>query len=138
MVKCILEALTPEAEASMGSESMEITHFPFRVGRESRLSLINGELTVSERRRSDASASPSNDLYLLDHGHRLNVSRSHFHIDKTEDGYCIVDRESACGTIVGEMSIGGTDKGGKASLASGDVIVVGTSQSPFVFRFRIE
>lgn len=139
MTKCLLEALTPEAEASMGRKIVEITHFPFRVGRESRLSLVRGELTVVERRREKGSDStPTNDLYLIDTGKRLNVSRSHFQIEKDGNIYRVLDKESACGTIVGDKILGGNDRGGEAIIQSGDVIVVGTSESAFVFRFHIE
>ena len=43
--------------------------------------------------------------------------------DRSDTGYVLVDRASTCGTI---------------ALRDGDVILVGTSRTPYVFRFRVE
>ena len=131
-----LEALTPEAEQSLGGERLVLRQLPFRVGRECRLVAGPDGLQVAERRKQ--SASPSNDLYLIDPGPRLQVSRAHFQIEADGNGgYRLLDRGSACGTIVGNQRLGGSDRGGDASLADGDLILVGTSESPFAFRFRV-
>ena len=47
----------------------------------------------------------------------------------------LVDRGSALGTYVGGNRVGGNDAGGVAARHAGEVIVVGSSESPFVFRF---
>jgi len=132
-----LEALTPEAEISIGGrQRLALTRFPFKVGRESRMVAAGDGFKVAERRRSDVA--PSNDLYLIDQGRRLSVSRAHFQIEQTEDGgYLLRDRGSALGTYVGDQQVGGGDSGGVAELKSGGVIVVGTTESPFVFRFVV-
>lgn len=132
-----LEALTPEAEASLGGKSqLALTVFPFRVGRESRMVASAEGFKLMERRR--ASETPSNELYLIDQGRRLNVSRAHFQIETTADGgFLLRDRGSALGTYVGERKVGGEDAGGEAPVRAGDVIVVGTTESPFVFRFSV-
>ena len=135
-MKAFLEPLTPEAEASLGGERLELSVWPFRVGRESRMVASREGFQVMERRRSDVA--PSNELYLLDGGPHLSVSRAHFQIErKPEGGYLLRDRGSALGTFVGETQVGGGDAGGEAELSDGDVIVVGTSESPFVFRFSL-
>jgi hypothetical protein len=132
----LLVALTPEAREAMRGEQVKITHFPFRVGRESRLSLVGGALRVMERRKLDAP--PNNDLYLVDNGKPLNVSREHFQIEQSADGgYELVDRGSACGTMVGNEVLGGHDAGGRCTLENGNVIVVGTSRSPYALKFVI-
>jgi pSer/pThr/pTyr-binding forkhead associated (FHA) protein len=133
-----LEALTPEAEASLGGRSRyEVPGLPFRVGRESRLVPSAAGFKVMERRRADVS--PTNDLYLIDTGRRLNVSRAHFQIEADgADDFLLRDRGSALGTYVGEACIGGRDLGGVGRLRSGDLIVVGTTESPFVFRFVVD
>jgi hypothetical protein len=56
-----------------------------------------------------AGSRPTNDLYLRDREEPLNVSREHFAIDR----------------------------GGSIPLHDGDVIIVGTSLSPYVFKFRV-
>jgi hypothetical protein len=48
----------------------------------------------------------------------------------------LVDRQSTCGTIVEGRVIGGKHVGGAAPLHDGDVIIVGTSSSRYVFKFR--
>jgi len=128
-----LESLTPEAEVSVGGERIELTIFPYRVGRESRLVASADGMKLMERRKT--SASPSNELYLIDEGRPLTVSRAHFQIERSAEGYVMRDRGSALGTYVGGTRIGGRDMGGACQLVSGDVIVAGTSESPFAFRF---
>ncbi len=135
--KPTLIALTPEAEAAMGEPELVLKHFPFRIGRESRIAVVDGVMKITERRRQGFSAA-SNDLYLIDRGRPLNVSRQHLQIERSDDGvYKVVDRGSACGTLVGHNHIGGHDRGGESILQHGEVLVVGTSESPFVFRFML-
>lgn len=136
-LRLFLEALTPEAESSIGGPRISLSQLPFRVGRESRLVVGEHGLEVAERRKTDVT--PSNDLYLHDRGPRLQVSRNHLEIDADpQGGYRVIDRGSACGTIVGSTSFGGRDKGGEQPVLPGEVIIVGTSESPFVFRFLTE
>ena len=135
--KPMLLALTPEAEAAIGGEKLALRHFPFRIGREFRVALVDGEMKVVERRRRDDLPIPNNDLYLMDHGRPLNVSRQHLQIEEIDEGYRVVDCGSACGTLVGNNFIGGHDQGGESALQDGEVLVVGTSESAFVFRFML-
>jgi len=129
-----LKPLTPEARAALGGDALEVTQFPFRVGRESRI-MSRLMAAITEMRRSEAKA--NNDLYLEEPGNLLNVSREHFLIDYREGGYVLVDRESACGTLVEGEQIGADRQGGSKQLADQDVIIVGTSESRFVFKFVI-
>lgn len=129
-----LKALTPEARAALGGALSEITTFPFRVGRESRI-MERGEGNQARRRRPDSV--PNNDLYLVEIGHLLNVSREHFLIEVENESYVLVDRGSACGTLVEGELVGDQRKGGRRVLHHNDVIIVGTSESKFVFKFLI-
>ena len=136
MTKAYLQPLTPEAESSLGSDRLELHTWPFRVGRESRMVASADGFKLMERRRTNAM--PSNELYLLDGGPRLNVSRAHFQIEQDESGgFRLRDRGSALGTYVGEQRLGGQDAGGVCDIKDGDVVVVGSSESPFVFRFVV-
>ncbi len=135
----VLKALTPQAIESIAFSSMNIDmisirRFPFNVGRESRAELVKGRFEISERRKNE-NTTPSNDLYLIDHGPLLNISREHFFIDKSEDGYSIFDRGSACGTLINENILGGKDKGGTCQLKDGDIIAVGAKDTPYRFKF---
>jgi len=129
-----LKGLTPEAKSALGGDMVEIKRFPFRVGRESRMFAPPSPVPDS-RRRSDST--PNNDLYLIELGPLLNVSRVHFLIDRQVSGYLLVDRGSACGTLVEGEHVGERKKGGSRPLHHSDVIIVGTSESRYVFKFLI-
>jgi pSer/pThr/pTyr-binding forkhead associated (FHA) protein len=137
--KAVLKAMTPEARKATPQSSLVegvvcIRNFPFRVGRESRIKKINGRLERIERAKLD-NRPPSNDLYLVDDGHLLNISREHFQIEKSDNDYVLVDRGSACGTRVEEISVGGNDSTGSLPLKDGDMIWIGTKTSPYIFQF---
>ena len=129
-----LVALTPEAKAALGGAEVEMGVFPFRVGRDSR-SLPRATPRSAERRAPGTS--PSNELYLAEPGELVNVSREHFQIQQHGTSYVLVDRQSTCGTILEGAVIGGGKAGREVQLSDGDVIIVGTSQSPYVFKFRL-
>ena len=132
-VRPSLVALTPEAKAALGGAEVEIGLFPFRVGRESRSQ--RAPRTSAERRTPGTQ--PTNELYLAEPGEPVNVSREHFQIQDHGTSYVLVDRQSTCGTLVEGAVIGGAKAGGEVQLSDGDVIIVGTSQSPYVFKFRV-
>ena len=133
--RAMLVALTPEAYAALGAREREITRFPYRVGRESRGTQRTAHGFVTDRR--DPGSRPNNDLYLPDRVEPLNVSREHVLIERRDAGHVLVDRQSTCGTIVEGETVGGENKGGTVTLRDGDVIIVGSSASPFVFKFRL-
>jgi pSer/pThr/pTyr-binding forkhead associated (FHA) protein len=128
-----LKALTPEARASLGVPRLKISKYPFRVGRESRVRHVP---TSIERRRQGSFL--NNDLYLQESGEILNVSREHFQIERRGSAYYLVDRGSACGTLLEGIVVGGDRAGGEQRLSNGDVIIVGTSESRHVFKFVID
>lgn len=132
----LLIALTDEArEALNGREHIEIDALPFRIGRESRMALVRGEMVYMERRKGDTN--PNNELYLLDHGERLFISREHLQIEMTDNGELRVhDRGSACGTQVDGQTIGGRDTPGSAPLRDDSEIVIGTRESPYRFTVK--
>lgn len=137
--KAMLQALTPEAleavpPAARQGAMVVIHSFPFKVGRESRVVKINGRLESIERPKKDNSA-PTNDIYLIDRGYRLNISREHFEIRCEGREYRLVDRGSACGTRVGDSEVGGDDHGGVIPLRDGDIIAIGVAGTPYTYRF---
>ena len=138
----LLRAVTPEARESiikscLGEEIFGIWSFPFRIGRESRVQVIEGELIVMERHRTGQESMPNNDAYLLDGGKELHISREHLTIEEKGIGYRIIDRESACGTTVNTAFVGGEESGGEHTLSDGDEIRIGGEDSPFVFEFIV-
>ncbi|THB79711.1 MAG: FHA domain-containing protein [Desulfobulbaceae bacterium] len=135
----VLKALTQEAEhaipLTMSVEGfVSIRQFPFRVGRESRVQTVKGKIERIERPKHESNE-PNNDLYLVDRGQLLNISREHFLIEKEGDRYLLSDRGSACGTKINDQSVGGNDAGGTHILRDGDEIVIGTKDSPYRFQF---
>jgi pSer/pThr/pTyr-binding forkhead associated (FHA) protein len=129
-----LKALTPDAKASLGAIQIQIPCYPFRVGRESRSE--KHIFFPNSRRRHDSSQ--NNDLFLRDAGQRLNISREHFQIERRDGNFFIVDRGSACGTLVEGITIGKERNGGEKQLENGDVIIVGSSESRQAFKFITE
>jgi hypothetical protein len=135
----VLQALTPVAAIATPQHQrigdlISIRKFPFRIGRESRFRKTDRGEERLERLKFD-NTEPNNDLYLVDRGELLNISREHLQIEKTADGYRLVDRHSACGTKIEGVAIGGEDKGGSAVLHDGDVIGIGAKDTPYLYRF---
>lgn len=131
----LLRSGTPTTSLAINRDEVRLDQFPFRVGREARTHLAGATPETSERR--EVVGRPNNDLYVKDMGKPLNVSREHFQIEENSDGsYELVDRGSACGTVVGGYIVGGDYTGGRCALKFGDDIIVGTPQSPIVFKFR--
>ena len=117
---------------------MRVDRFPFNVGRECRSPLADERLSarVLEKRRGETPQ--LNDVYLLDHASKdLNISAVHFVIECIDGRFFLTDRCSACGTIVAGTRIGGDRNGGRVELRDGDEVVVGTSRSPYIFRFSV-
>ena len=139
--KAALKALTPEARAAIPlglvvDGMVGIRGFPFRVGRESRGKMVDGVFHRIERpRRGDAA--PTNELYLVDTGEKLQISREHFSIERTAAGYQLVDRRSVCGTSVAGKWIGSEENGGTAPLRDGDEIRLGMDPTPFRYTFMV-
>jgi pSer/pThr/pTyr-binding forkhead associated (FHA) protein len=115
---------------------VRITYFPFKVGRESRTA-PKPRTTLTELRLG---VSPQvNDLYLIEPEwvDLMQISREHFTIEYVDSRFFLLDRGSICGTIVGGRQIGGNRQGGRTELRSGDLIVVGSETSEYVFRFEV-
>ena len=138
--KAVLKAVTPSTlfaiPAGLAVDGMVVIHsLPFRVGRESRVVLIDGKVHRIERSRTNDDKG-INDLYLMDGGELLQISREHFSIEATADGgFRVVDRGSKCGLTVAGKRIGAKSGVGSAPLHDGDLIVIGTAESAYQFVF---
>ncbi|MFO0944357.1 MAG: FHA domain-containing protein [Planctomycetota bacterium] len=132
-----LKALTPEAEYAIEGQLLTLDIYPFRVGRESRRREVTRALLGAGERRQN-SANRNNDLYIAEQTREVFVSREHFEIQRDGDSYFLVDRNSALGTWVEGNLVGGSRKGGRVPLHSGDVIIVASHQSGLVFKFLVE
>jgi pSer/pThr/pTyr-binding forkhead associated (FHA) protein len=137
----LLRAETDAARIALGErDSLRITRFPFKVGRESRESRESGLTKLKHAvDRRIGHAEHLNDLYIVDRSeHGRNVSREHFRIDWVDGRFVLVDRGSTCGTLVAEVKLGGDTLAKEVELHDGDLIVVGSASSPYVFRFQVE
>ncbi len=128
-----LVALTEDARRALNGEQRVIERFPFKVGRESR---VGGRPAWQSAERRHKTAEQLNDIYIVEHGELLNVSREHFLIERHDHAYFLADRGSACGTIVEGRTVGGDRRGGRTPLHDHVVSIVGTPASPFVVKFR--
>jgi len=136
----VLQTMTTEAQESVPLSVLDhglvrISHFPFNVGRESRGDQRGGQNNMRSERVKRSTGDRSNDLYLTDGGRPLNISREHFRIEKTSNGYLLIDRCSACGTSVNNQHIGGRDNGGTIALKGGDTIAIAFEGTPYIFKF---
>jgi hypothetical protein len=132
----LLYPLTEEARKSIKGEVIMLDKFPYRIGRQSRSNGEFGPREESDRREPDHSF--NNDYYLIDDGRQLNISREHLQVDKKEDGsFEVFDRGSTCGTYVDDHNIGGDNKNARYPVKKGSVVVLGTLNSPYVFKFLI-
>jgi hypothetical protein len=131
-----LIATSDEARRAIAGESHTIDRLPFRVGRESR---SVGDRLASQAERRRGTVGQVNDVYLLEDplAQSHHISREHFLIDAGQGLFYVVDRQSACGTIVAGRMVGGDRIGGRVELHDQDVIVAGTSASPYSFRFVV-
>jgi hypothetical protein len=137
--KAVLKAITPQAKHSIikrtfHQDIVPIYSYPFKIGREARVKYIDGEVVLQERHKLSGHE-PNNDVYLLDNGQYLQISREHCTIIQTQEGFLLQDRGSACGTMVNDNYIGGDDHDGKAPLKDGDIITLGSKESPYKFKF---
>jgi len=132
-----LVAITDEARAALaGRLEVRMNAFPCTIGRESG-SKRRADSALAELRLGRAPE--VNDLYLMERSwaDSLHISREHFAIEHAGSQCFLVDRGSACGTIVSGTHVGGERTGGRTELRSGDEITVGTGTSPYLFRFVV-
>ena len=132
-----LVAVTDEARFALGGRpAVRMTEFPFKVGRESRQRF---EKLRTEVDRRLGGVPPLNDLYLVEpSSDSLHISREHLAIGYLDGRFFLVDRGSACGTTAAGARVGGDRKEGRADLRDGDLIVIGSDDSPYVFRFHVD
>lgn len=133
----VLVAVTEQARAALGGlREIRITPFPFKVGREQRVNAMQRIQDAIERRIGGLP--PVNDLFLLEPiSDSLQISRLHFKITHGDGRYLLEDRQSTCGTIVNGQRLGGDGNPAAALLTHSALIVVGSQNSPYVFRFEL-
>ncbi len=128
--RVVLYPLTAEAELVVPLDGLEVTQFPFRIGRS------------PETREETALA--FNDIQLADEKpHR--VSLNHLSFDLGASGVVVRDRGSRQGTLVNGERLGPREERDQAPLRSGENEVVvgampsalGAPHSPYRFRIVV-
>ncbi|MBI1275297.1 cyclic nucleotide-binding domain-containing protein [bacterium] len=115
---------TAEMEKVVPKDGLAIKSFPFRVG-----GIPPGEAD---------NPLDWNDV-MIPGANPLLLSRNHFAIQKTNEGLLVVDRGSACGTLVNGTGIGLGQPDYKAALKPGrNTITAGGQNSPYQFIVRWE
>jgi pSer/pThr/pTyr-binding forkhead associated (FHA) protein len=132
-----LIAVSDDARRSIDGEFVTIDRLPFRVGRDSRWPRTSRTKVENERRKGIVGQ--VNDVYLFEDplAPFHHISREHFLIEAESGRYFVVDRRSVCGTVVAGQSVGGDRAGGRIELRDQDVLIVGTPESPYVFKFAV-
>ncbi|WP_353662474.1 FHA domain-containing protein [Hydrogenimonas sp. SS33] len=139
--KAVLVAQTKEAEAAIPVKNhrddlIPIWHFPFRIGRESRVEIDEeGRVIVKERFRPEPIVPSTNDVYLVDFGEKYQISRKHLEIGEENGNYYVLDFGSHCGTSVNQTRIGNGAPADRAELKDGDTVVLGKEDSPYRYTF---
>ncbi len=144
--------MTDEATAALGGgDRVVVTTFPFRIGREARTTALARAVASVERRLG--TAPQANDLYLIERAsspEAYQISRRHCDIEHEAGRFFLLDRASATGSTIlkpharggssgrVEAQAGGSGFQARSELHDGDFIVLGTRNSPYVFRFQIE
>jgi len=128
------EALKAVPETYLKEGLIAVSKFPYRIGRESRVRRVKGQLVRYERPMFEDRL-PNNDLYLVDSGEKLNISREHLQIEKVDDLYYITDRGSFCGIRIDDGNIGGNGREERKKLNDGDLIHIGCSSTPYIYQF---
>ena len=124
LVRLLLKPASRPLAAWIGREPIEITRFPFIVGR-------TGE---------DDDEAPQNHIDLaLEDNRPYQLSRQHFVIDTIDGELVIRDAASYHGTTVNNQRIGRAGRTSVAPLRIGEnSIVAGSSDSPYSFTLLIE
>ena len=138
-----LDVMTPDARRILGESAIEVDPLPFKVGRGElrRAAALMGGIKkrmeqVFRTADFDDGAAPGLMFELPEREQSRFVSREHFEIVESKNGYDLVDLGSSLGTIVDGELIGGKRTGGRVKLEDGSLIIVGSHHSGFIFRFR--
>ena len=114
----VLSGLNESSSEALGGSEINISKFPFKVGRKHEL--------------DTADVLSDNDLYLEDFP-PFNVSRNHYLIDKVGSRYVVIDRGSRLGTIINGRRV----EGQRILHKKENEIIAGSRLSPYVFRLEI-
>lgn len=133
--KAVLKAVTEESKHIItkkvfGKNIIPIYKYPFRIGREARVTYVDGEVILQERHKLGGNE-PNNDIYLFDNGEYLQISREHCSIIDDNGSYKLQDRGSACGSMANEVELNDSS----CELKDGDIITLGSKESQYKFKF---
>lgn len=116
-----IEALTPQAAATLPEPTVAIRRFPFRIG----------------RRTPGGDPLTLNELSLPDH-EPYQISRSHCAVVRVGTRYFLIDRGSRLGTTINGVHVGGNECTGCAELTAwSNEVALGGADTPYRYRLTI-
>lgn len=120
-----MEGRTEEAREALGGRVLNITRFPFLIGRHAA-------------RNPDSDVFTYNDLSIEEERPYV-VSRNHLAIHHERGMLWVVDRGSAFGAIVNGVEIGGNSGKARAPLDKEEnQVIIGPVTSKFIFLLKVE
>lgn len=125
--RAFITPMTPlcASRTEAGPEAVEVTKFPFRIGRHNHSDGAKGTVFAA------------ND-YSLHDVEPFQVSRSHCSIEREGDHFFVRDRGSTLGTVVNDEPIGVNYATLTRDLHRGEnTVLVGSARSPFKFRIEL-
>ncbi len=115
----ILKPLTQATQKLIPEDAIMITHFPFRIGRQSKHSLETNDLQIADEQP-------------------FQVSRHHLCIERDDKHVVVRDRGSFKGTCVNDHKIGGKARADSVVLQPGaNSITLGGHDSPYQFTAEL-
>lgn len=113
---------TKEAQQALGDEMLEITHLPYRIGRQTR----------------DNDLFSYNDLLLNDE-EPYQISPNHLMITRTNGHFVVSDRGSRYGSIINGKRIGRTNRKDVVELKQGEnVMVLGDIYPKYRYKLVVD
>jgi len=135
--RAVLFPMNEKAKTSIANEKLiSISRFPYKIGRESRVSKNDRGFFV-KLRLFDENSTPNNDIYLIDNDELLQISKEHLEITIKDNSFFVIDRGSMNGTTINNETIGGNRKITKKEIKDGDKIKIGSKESSYEFQFLL-
>lgn len=126
----LLYGLNDISKDALKWREIEIRKFPFKVGRVEKEALgdeVRAKIGIQDFVFSE------NNLRIYEEGPHYYLSVNHFEIDKIGGVFTLVDKGSRLGVIVNDVTIKGS-----CILKQENLIIIGSSYSPFLFKLDIK
>jgi len=127
----VISGLNEISSDALRSRKVEVRTFPYRVGRFTVDDVKSNAQKENEDKHKEKPG--ANDLYMYEDGPNYYISINHFVLDKKEGEFVLIDRGSRSGILVDDIPVKGS-----CVLKEENQIIIGSSYSPFLFKFEIK